>query len=377
METGDSNFLPSQVHMACVVRGPNQCSVNGTTAVMLDPPGTNVRVPASDSPQQAAVLADVCTKAVEAAGGSCSFDPTDRDDKAFSPQAIVSEPVVNCDPESPLTVDETISHKVGTTSSIEQSAEFEVDLGLGKSKVKFAVGEKYKHQWLDEYDFEKKISYEVQPLWVGWVEHAAPVIRFTGDFTMTIGNSTFTLTDAYFDHPDDRRKGAYFKQQEKATSNDLRRCEGHRTGTVPLGGKAQKTAASDTAGLDTMRGGPGSDALRGLAGNDSISGEGGGDSLSGGPGADLLVGGAGRDVLDGGPGGDMIVDTHGPTRVRTGSGAGRGWDYVYVRDGRADDRVLCGSRETYVVADRGDRVGGPCGEVIRQGPIGRATLPVR
>ena len=76
-------------------------------------------------------------------------------------------------------------------------------------------------------------------------------------------------------------------------------------------------------------------------------------------------------MLDGGPGADTIIDTRGSALVRAGTKTGRGWDYVYVRDGRADDTVICGSRHVYVVADKGDRVRGPCGEVIRRGPIGR------
>ncbi len=71
---------------------------------------------------------------------------------------------------------------------------------------------------------------------------------------------------------------------------------------------------------------------------------------------------------------DTIIDTSGPALVRTGTAPGRGWDYVYVRDGRADDTVLCGSSRTVVVADRGDRVRGRCGAVILQGPVGAPNL---
>lgn len=62
--------------------------------------------------------------------------------------------------------------------------------------------------------------------------------------------------------------------------------------------------------------------------------------------------------------------------MRTGTKTGRGWDYVYVRDGRPDDTVICGSPHTIVVADKGDRVRGRCGTVIRRGPIGQPSPPI-
>jgi hypothetical protein len=378
METGESNVLSSQVDMNCVVRGPNQCPVHGTTAKLLDPPGTHITIPATDSPQQSAALVDVCTKEVETTGGTCKFDPKQRDDNAFTPEELVSEALVNCDPHTPTVVKEEIEHKVGTTTSFEHSYEAENEFKWPLGKAKIAIKLKWGHEWLDEHTFTKKIEYDIEPLHVGWVEHAAPVVRYTGDFTMTVGNTTFTLTGVYFDHADKNRKGggAYFRKQEKATPNDLRGCKGRTTGAMPVSRSALKTASSGTAGSDLMRGGPEGDVLRGLGGNDSITGGGGNDSLFAGPGGDLLLGGAGHDVLEGGPGADMIVDTLGSAMVRSGTRTGDAWDYVYVRDGRPDDTVICGSRHTYVVADQGDRVHGPCGEVIRRGPIRHVRLPV-
>jgi RTX calcium-binding nonapeptide repeat (4 copies) len=344
--------------------------VNGTTAKLLDPPGTKITIPATDSPGQSNALFDVCTKEVAATGGTCKFDPKDVDHMAFSPQEFVSEPVVNCDSDSPLLVKEEIEHKVGTVNSVETGFSTEIEQTYVIGKVKVGVHATYGHEWIDEHTFTKKEEYEVKPLHVGWVEHAAPVVRYTGDFTMTVGNTTFTLTGVYFDHADPTRKGSYFRQQEKATPNDLRGCRG-RMGSVALPRSAVKPATTGTSGANLMRGGAESDVLRGLGGNDILLAGSGNDTLFGGLGDDLLVGGSGHDMLDGGPGADTIIDTRGPALVRAGTKTGRGRDYVYVRDGRADDTVICGSRHVYVVADKGDRVRGPCGQVIRRGPIGR------
>jgi Ca2+-binding RTX toxin-like protein len=109
--------------------------------------------------------------------------------------------------------------------------------------------------------------------------------------------------------------------------------------------------------------------LRGGAGNDILVAGAGNNTLYGGRGHDLLIGGRGHDTLIGGPGPDTIIDTKGAALVRTGKNTGPRDDFVYTRDSRADDVVICGSRHTIVVADKGDKVRGRCGLVIRRGPI--------
>jgi hypothetical protein len=59
--------------------------------------------------------------------------------------------------------------------------------------------------------------------------------------------------------------------------------------------------------------------------------------------------------------------------VTTG-GAKDGLDVVYVRDGRGDDVVHCTTNDSVVTADRGDRVTGRCGNIVRRGPVGQPPL---
>jgi hypothetical protein len=121
-----------------------------------------------------------------------------------------------------------------------------------------------------------------------------------------------------------------------------------------------------TTGNDRLSGRPGEDVLAGDRGNDRLIGGPAADDLFGGPGRDRLSGGAADDQLIGGPGGDTLIggpgsdtlfDTSGPTIVRGGSGN----DKINVMDGRADDRVDCGSGSRDVVFyDPGDRVSLSC-----------------
>jgi hypothetical protein len=375
MITGDTNYLPTQWDVHCTTIRVGQCSVDGATLKLLDPPGTHITIPATDAPAQAAVIADVCTEANSDSGGTCKFDPKTKE-STTAPAELVGDPVVNCLPEK-IEPDVQVDHKVGTTNSLEVGAEFEYEEGFVVGKVKFAVSTKYGHEWIDEYTYKQRIPVPIEPGHVGWVVHATPVVRFTGDFTLTVGNTSFTLTGVYFDHPDKGRAGAYFVKTRDLKPGELQDCQGDDVmGGLRLPDSAVTVVHSATTGSDILRGGPESEVFRGLSGNDIMGGGGGNDTLVAGPGDDLLVGSSGHDVIDGGPGADTIIDTRGPALIRTGTKTGPGWDYVYVRDGRADDTVICGSRHTYVVADKGDRVRGHCGEVIRRGPIDRPTALV-
>jgi Ca2+-binding RTX toxin-like protein len=217
---------------------------------------------------------------------------------------------------------------------------------------------------------------------------------------------------------------------------------GGGSGNDLAGGGDDADRVSGGAGLDSVSGGLGNDRLLGGAdglvgadGADQLSGDEGDDELDGGAGDDSLAGGLGDDVmagaegldladyrtatgavtarLDGAPGdgaageNDHIrADVEGLRGGRgadtfTGSSAanvifgGGGADYVDGARGRdnldggdgsdalrsrdgADDRVACGRRRDFAIADAGDRVRG-CEIVDRGGrrrrpAVGRAML---
>jgi Ca2+-binding RTX toxin-like protein len=137
--------------------------------------------------------------------------------------------------------------------------------------------------------------------------------------------------------------------------------------SIEAGGGADVVKAH--AAADVVNGGAGADTLDGGPGRDYLVGRGGGDALLGGSGHDILFGGKGADRLVGGPGPDWFADSHGATRVLTGTATGSHRDFVNVRDGRDDDAVICQSTQTRVIADGGDAVEGSCGQVIRRGPL--------
>jgi Ca2+-binding RTX toxin-like protein len=151
------------------------------------------------------------------------------------------------------------------------------------------------------------------------------------------------------------------------------RCKDSK-GIVSSDASTVTTTLSGDDSSNAIYSGPSSTTMLAEDGDDVLVGSSGNDRLFGQDGNDVIEGGAGRDFLAGGAGGDTIIDTQGPTKVNTGSATATKPDYVYVRDGEGDDVVRCLSAHSTVVADRGDRVVGPCGLVTRSGPVGQPAV---
>lgn len=350
------------------------CKTSRYEIFFLDAPGTVHELPASDPGKQAELLQNMCTDADLKEFVSCEFDPKSRDTKAFGAPHLIGGVHPNCTEHE---TEEEIAQDVmkGTDQSFGTKLGAETEFNVFGQKVKTSIEFEYKTKWLEEHTFSHTTTYRVDPKHVGYVIGKNPVIRVSGDLTVKIGNTTLILRDVHFDSPDPTREGQeqWTPHTPKMTAEQLKECD--ENGLTQASATWASAAQRGTNGPDELIGGRESDVLQGLGGDDILRAGSGNDTLFGGRGADLLLGGAGRDVLSGGPGADTIIDTRGPALVRTGADTGRGRDFVYVRDGRADDTVICGSRRSYVVVDRGDRVRGRCGVVIRRGSIDSPVLP--
>lgn len=299
------------------------------------------------------------------------FNPTRRqpapgDPPLRAPARIVGHATANCF-DTPQISKRLYEDTFGQENSVERAvgSHFEIDYAVGRAGL--SIEWNYGHKWTTEHKFSEEEELDIDPGHIGWVTDEAPIIRDTGDYTLQLGNTTWTLRGVYFDSPDPNGSGIFATDTRKLTPSEYAAECPHKASkrlvTVPTSLVFLEQTGSN--GRNLLIGGPTSDTIRGLAGNDIIRGGGGNDKLYGGRGNDILNGGPGRDTLDGGPGADTIIDTRGPTLVRTGTATGRGWDRVYVADGRGDDTVICGSRQTIVTVDPGDRVIGRCGKVIR------------
>jgi len=66
----------------------------------------------------------------------------------------------------------------------------------------FAVTAAYGHTWTTSNEFDETITAHVPQKTTVWLEDAPEMIRYTGNFTLTVGNTTIHLTGVYFDSPD-------------------------------------------------------------------------------------------------------------------------------------------------------------------------------
>jgi hypothetical protein len=362
------------------------------TITLLDDPGTAHEIPAGQSQAQHDTLALLCDNNNAAA---CSF-AADTREKVDSPDHPVGNALINNTDEEQDT-DVTISDTVGATDS--------VDVGLkvgGKilGIVEAEVEAKYSHEWTREHTFEQRVTVHCQGHHKCWITGTVPLFRDTGTFSLTLGNTLWSLRDVYVDSPDPSGQGAFsvneqaLTEQEQASlpqaviqtgTNGNDTLAGTNADDV-INAKAGDDAVSGGPGNDNASGGPGTDVLAGGPGTDRISGGPGNDSISdgagrnaskgtaafdrgvgratlrAGSGGDGRVGGRGRDRLLGGDGDDRIVDGVGPAVIDAGKGNNR----IDVRGHQGRDVITCtGSKRNFVLAKRGDSVAPSCRGTVR------------
>lgn len=355
------NYFPAR----CTAAGANRrCAIEeGESRItFLDPPGTVNVLKSNDIQGQAKALKLLCSKQ-----NDCTFDPREPI-KTYTPGKVYGSTVTNCE-ESEVNTTIAAEETAGVTNSVGIESETEVNL---LEIVKEKVTAKYEVKIHNEHKFSQDVKVNVKPGHVAWVSISVPVIRVLGDWTLHIGNTEWLLEGVAFDSPDPDRSGNFIADQEELSKAKLEaECSHHR----PDQGALVRTSASlvhtfdhGSSKADLFVGGPESNTLHGHGGHDVIRGGGGHDVIYGGGGGDAIKGGPGEDVLNGGAGADRIDDVSGPTVVRTGANAGPARDRVDVADGRGDDRVICETPRSTVIADPGDKVGSGCGQVIRARP---------
>lgn len=99
-----------------------------------------------------------------------------------------------------MPVDETMSWSHTT----EMTSEWDIEAGLSVG-VEGIVTAEVKTKYQQDYSTSDKASSEyhisVDKGNVGWLTYSPPVEKVTGDFTITLGNDTWNLTDVHFDLP--------------------------------------------------------------------------------------------------------------------------------------------------------------------------------
>jgi hypothetical protein len=337
----------------CGVTSEVQCQTDGRTVYLVDAPGTVHEVKDDDAQMQYEVLRNLCNKRnTDAKLVTCDFAITKKDDQAFGSPHVIGGVVPNCGPgEAEQRVKQSEKEIATNSYGIRYGVDTEINLLFGKVKV--ALDQEFTHEWGTESEFSVDVTHKIPEGWFGWVTAVNPVVRVWGDYTLTIGSSTWILRHVYYDFPDDRRpKGNTWKPDGRAMTADELKAECRHE--IP-GSKRTPRARLSYATIK-QRGSGRTEALVGGGESTTLVARAGHDVLRGAAGDDRLFGGPGRDVIFGGPGSDTIVDSRGRTWISTGAGGRSGPDSVDVRDGKGDDTVICGSGRAAVKADGRDRL---------------------
>ncbi len=173
----------------------------GMNLTLLDAPGTVRDIPASQGQAQAATLKQLCA---ENSSAKCSFAATKRE-KIAGPEHQVGNAFENV---SDLTGTYTIARTdtVGVTNSVGVSVTAGTSLF---NVVTVELTAQYGREWSQSEEFTHSVDVEVPPGWEVWLTDSAPLIRDTGDFTITLGNTTWHLRNVYFDSPDSDGNGKW------------------------------------------------------------------------------------------------------------------------------------------------------------------------
>lgn len=179
--------------------GGRQCEKNpGRLEVyFLDAPGTVIKLDGPDGQQQAQILNELC---YDGSLATCSFESTGAEvyynNPAPAPGSLINDTSVE-QVRGPITV----SRKV--TNTISWKLTFKAETGeLVKKLVNFSFQTEFGHQWSEERTFTDVTTVKVPAFTEVRVFSSDPIDRVNGRFMLKMYNTTWDLTNVYFDSAD-------------------------------------------------------------------------------------------------------------------------------------------------------------------------------
>ncbi|MFG2639158.1 hypothetical protein ACGFX8_36830 [Streptomyces sp. NPDC048362] len=194
--TLDINDINQPFSTCYVEWGDVACSASGVSLQVLDARDTAIDVPSGQSGAQARVrlFNTLCSDNNKA---TCAYAPTAEEHTAL-PGRPWGKPVQN-------TTSETQHYTLTATDTISDTDLVEVGVQLSaklSKAVEIGVNLKYQHTWTKTHTFTQSITMDVPSQSQMWVEEAVPVVRYRGDFTIHLGNTTWRFHDVQWDAPD-------------------------------------------------------------------------------------------------------------------------------------------------------------------------------
>jgi hypothetical protein len=177
--------------------GTSTCDVyydgSTLTATILAPPHTAIEVPADRAAEQTAILEEFCG---DGALGTCSFTATSQE-KDYAVQHDVDTFRNEFDTTATLTEQITTVYAQKTSYSVSAKVGLKIfDL------VSAEVSAKYGNEWTETYTFSDTFKVQLAGWRAGSIASENPIIRYTGDFTVVVGNTTWYLRGTTIEQAD-------------------------------------------------------------------------------------------------------------------------------------------------------------------------------
>jgi hypothetical protein len=162
---------------------------------VLDAPGTVINLPDTDPVAQGATLSALCANS---SAVRCSFAATGKPELVLGPKQVVGTPVNN-------TTAREQSTSLGGTDTVTTSHSVEISASATATVMKLVeltLSTTYGYSSSVTHEFTQTVDVTVAPKTRAWLEAQEPMIRTTGDFTITAGNTTWTVRGVQFLTPD-------------------------------------------------------------------------------------------------------------------------------------------------------------------------------
>jgi len=186
---GGDGSTASEFH---VDSGSISGDASGTTLDVKDPSGTVHTINGDQAQAQAATLKAFCAENTSA---SCSFTPTSETAVDGPSHVLVTETNNGTEPAQ---LSASKGDDVSSTDSVDVSATLGGNIA---GIVDVSVTGTYGHTWSTGHSFTTGVTNTVPAGYFGEITAIAPMRRDTGDFTITLGNTTWNLNGVYFDSP--------------------------------------------------------------------------------------------------------------------------------------------------------------------------------
>lgn len=166
---------------------------DGRIPVIFAPDKSDITLDGSNAQAQANVLQQLC----ENDNGTCSFDAHTEKGRTLDPRPIGS--VIENEGDTDA------EHDFDEKDTVSQTNSVDVGVKTGGSLfgiIDVEVSAKYGHEWTAEHTYAESLTHTVKPGEKAWLTTSVPVLDTTGDFTATLGGTTWHLTNVTFTSPD-------------------------------------------------------------------------------------------------------------------------------------------------------------------------------